>query len=73
MDTYRWQHNNAVVTRLYYSERMVQCLIGAAATATIFDSFFIYKNYFAASARARIPKVRLRIFNYFSIGHMPLF
>ena len=57
MDTYRWQHNNAVVTRLYYSERMVEVLFGFAATATAVDSFFIYKGYFADAARARIPKV----------------
>mmetsp|Transcript_10292 Transcript_10292/g.11737 ORF Transcript_10292/g.11737 Transcript_10292/m.11737 type:complete len:109 (-) Transcript_10292:48-374(-) len=56
MDTYQWQHNNAVVTRLYYSERMVQVVFGAAAIATSFDSFFVYKNYFAAKARLRIPK-----------------
>ena len=59
MDTYKWQHNNAVVTRLYYSERMTQVLFGAATVFTAIDSFFIYKNYFAAKARARIPKVRL--------------
>ncbi|CAI2384930.1 unnamed protein product [Moneuplotes crassus] len=54
MDTYRWQHNNAVVTRLYYSERMVEVLFGMAATATAIDGFFISRNYFASAARARI-------------------
>ena len=57
MDTYRWQHNNAVVTRMYYSERMVQCLFGAATAATAIDGWFVYQGYFANAARARIPKV----------------
>ncbi len=59
MDTYRWQHNNAVVTRLYYSERMCQVLFGFAGVATAFDAFFVSRNYFASAARARIPKVWL--------------
>ena len=58
MDTYRWQHNNAVVTRMYYAERTLQVTYGLAATATAVDGFFVYKNYFANTARARIPKVR---------------
>ena len=57
MDTYQWQHNNMVVTRLYYSERCVQYLLGFAGTATAIDAFFIYKGYFAGAARSRIPKV----------------
>ena len=57
MDTYRWKHNNAVVTRMYYAERMTEVLLGGATVLTAFDAFFIYKNYFADRARARIPKV----------------
>ena len=57
MDTYQWQHNKAVVDRMYYSERIVEVVFGFAATATALDSFLIYKNYFAEASRARIPKV----------------
>ena len=58
MDTYRWQHNNAVVTRMYYAERTLETTFGFAGIATAVDSYLIYRNYFAAQARARIPKVK---------------
>ena len=57
MDEYRWQHNNAVVTRMYYSERMVEVLFGFAAIGTAVDGWFIQQGYFAKQAKARIPKV----------------
>ena len=57
MDTYRWQHNNAVVTRMYYAERVVETMFGGATFLTGFELYFIYKNYFPEAARARIPKV----------------
>ena len=60
MDTYRWQHNNAVVTRLYFAERMTEVMFGGAAALTSFELYFIYKNYFPEAARARIPKVSTR-------------
>ena len=67
MDTYRWQHHNAVVTRLYYSERLVELLFGGAAAATALDSWFIYKGYFAKQARARIPKVSYQLHNCYLV------
>ena len=57
MDTYRWQHNNAVVSRLYYAGRTVQTTYAFATLFTIVDGLFVYRNYFAAAARTRIPKV----------------
>ena len=57
MDENRLQHNNAVVTRMYYSERMVEVLFGFASIGTAVDAWFIQQGYFAKQAKARIPLV----------------
>ena len=57
METYEWQKNKAIVDRLYYSERVLQTTIGLATLSTANDLLFVQKNYFAAAARARIPRV----------------
>ena len=61
METYEWQKNKAIVDRLYYSERCIQGTIGLALLSTANDLLFIQKNYFAAAARARIPKVWMAV------------
>ena len=57
METYEWQKNKAVVDRLYYSERILQNSTFIAFLMTGTNMLFIKKNYFADSARARIPRV----------------
>ena len=56
METYEWQKNKAVVDRLYYSEMILRTSFLTATALTATNSLFIYKNYFPAQSRARIPK-----------------
>ena len=56
MDRYEWKLNKAVMDRVYYTERIAQTTFGIATIGTLFDVFFINKNYFADASRRRIPK-----------------
>ena len=57
METYEWKKNNAIVDRLYYSERILEGTTIGALFFTATHALFIQKNYFAASAKRRIPKI----------------
>ena len=53
METYEWQKNEAIVNRMYYTERVVQTTTAAAVTFTGINQMFISKGYFANACRAR--------------------
>ena len=54
MEDYTWNHNKAVVDRMYYSERVLLVTSLAAGFFTATNLFYIKKNYFAAACRARL-------------------
>ena len=54
MEEYDWQKNQAVVQRMYYSERTLQTTTGFALAFTATNMLYIKKNYFAELARSRI-------------------
>ena len=54
MDTYQWQLNNAVVQRLYYTERICMTTYGFAGLYTATNMLFIKKGYFAPLMRKRL-------------------
>ena len=53
METYEWQKNEAIVNRMYYTERVFQTTTAAAVTFTGVNQMFATKGYFAQTARAR--------------------
>ena len=54
MDTYEWQKNEAIVNRMYYSERVVESTTFAALAFTATNMLHIRNGYFAARARSYI-------------------
>ena len=54
MENYTWTHNKAVVDRMYYTERVLLVTSLAAGFFTATNLFYIKKNYFAETARARL-------------------
>ena len=57
MDTYQWQKNNAIVCRLYYTERIVLTTWGFAGLYTATNMLFIKKGYFSPLMRTRIMPI----------------
>ena len=57
MDTYRWQKNNAIVLRLYYTERICLTTWGFAALYTATNMMFIKKGYFAPLMRTKLMPI----------------
>ena len=57
MDTYRWQKNNAIVLRLYYTERVCLTTWGFASLYTATNMLFIKKGYFTGLMRTRIMPI----------------
>ena len=53
METYEWQKNEAIVNRMYYTERVVQTTTAGAVTFLGVNQMFISKGYFANACRAR--------------------
>ena len=53
METYEWQKNEAIVTRMYYTERVMQTTTAGALTFTGINQMFISKGYFVNASRAR--------------------
>ena len=54
MDTYAWQKNEAVVRRLYYTERVCESTYLGCTLFTMANLLYIKKGYFANVARSRI-------------------
>ena len=54
MDTYEWQINNAIVTRLYYTERTWETTYGFCTAFTLTNMLYIRKGYFAPMMRKRL-------------------
>ena len=70
MDTYEWQKNAAVCTRVYYSEK---CFIGttlAAAGYTYMNAMLVRNNFFKKTASAALLPVwkKWAFTNVFVIG-----
>merc|ERR1712166_584896 len=54
MDTYEWQKNAAVITRMYYTERCWETTSLFCFLYSAVNYQFMRRNYIAATARARI-------------------
>jgi hypothetical protein len=57
MSDYAWEHNCAVVDRLYYWEYTIRGTTFTAFWLTFMDLYFIKINYYADRAKRRIPLV----------------
>ena len=53
METYEWQKNEAIVNRMYYTERVCQTTTVGALVFTGVNQMFASKGYFAQISRAR--------------------
>ena len=51
MDTYEWQKNEAVVRRLYYTERVCETTYLACTLFTMTNLVYIKKGWFSGLAR----------------------
>ena len=54
MDNYEWQKNQAIVLRLYYTERIWETTYFACACFTATNLLYMRKGYFAAACRQRL-------------------
>ena len=57
MDNYEWQKNQAIVLRLYYTERVWETTYFACSAFTLTNMLYIRKGYFAPVMRQRLLPV----------------
>ena len=67
MSAYEWDHNCAVVDRLFYWEYFIKGTTATAVALTMKDLWFIRSNWYADRAFKRLPVV-INIIYEFSIG-----
>ena len=67
MDRYEWQVNEAVVKRLYYTERLWETTFLFAGMYTLANSIFVRQNYFRATMQSRLLPVWGRIIAFNSL------
>jgi hypothetical protein len=66
--SYDWDHNVAVVDRLFYWEYIIRGTTLTALALTAKDTVFIRRNWYADRAKRRIPLVGFIIIFYVVLG-----
>lgn len=61
MDTYAWQKNEAIVKRLYYTERLWETTFLFAGIYTMANIHCVRQNYFRATMQTRLLPVWGRV------------